>query len=168
MSDTAIADTQEVLADVPAIAKKRTTRGVSKVSEVMQKRKRIPISDQRDQLGVAGLPEGFKFRWVADVPGRINKFLTAGYSFVQNDGNRIVGEEGINWRKPKFSLVTRGGGKGVELFLMGIPLEFYTEDMAAKELKIKEMEASIYRRVNEAGGGNFYGKVQKAVKSTPE
>ena len=94
---------------------------------------------------------GYYRRIVNDAPGRIQKFLDAGYTVVQDDSTVIneasTGQAGLG------SAVKRHVGGGQYGVLMEIPLEFYKEDQEAKEVLLRRKEADI-----KPSEGGFYGE----------
>jgi hypothetical protein len=94
---------------------------------------------------------GFHRHWFNETPGRIQRAQEAGYEHVTTDGkpvSKVVG--------------TAEGGGALTAFLMEIPEEWYTEDMAAQQREIDEKEKSIKERQmdgNAADRESLYGKV---------
>lgn len=108
--------------------------------------KRVPISNSRDLLTVSGVPKNCVARWVNDSPpGRIQKFLDAGYTFLTADGVR-TGDRTVNTGAGVGSLQTREVGGGVIAYVMVINKELYMEDQAAKQKDIKDRERAIFDR----------------------
>jgi hypothetical protein len=90
--------------------------------------------DQKDK-------EAFSYRVINDQDDRLARAQEAGYEFVQSEeslGDLRVAEAsslGANVAKPV--------GNGVTGYLMRIKKEWYDEDQAAKEAKLKELEQSM-------------------------
>jgi len=74
----------------------------------------------------------------------LNDALAAGYEFVESDEK--VGDARAAESSPVGSRVTKNVGQGTMGYLMRIPIEFYEEDQAAKEAKIKETESTMKER----------------------
>lgn len=76
---------------------------------------------------------GYHRHWFNEVPGRLERALTAGYNFVEDvQGkrvNRVVG-------------VAHEGGP-LKAFLMEIPQEWYDQDMGAEQKKVAETNEAI-------------------------
>jgi len=92
--------------------------------------------------------DGFYRRWVNDYPGRIDKFLKAGYSFVKNEDNNNtdqVQDPTVMDSSCVRRVVNKGlnDGMGRTAYLMEIPKEWWEEDQALKEVKISELEDEI-------------------------
>lgn len=126
------------------------------------RRKRVPVQGA-DRLSLPQRP-GFSRRWVREYTniepersGRIQRFLEAGYSFIQEKG-LSVGAERAGDSTALDSRVTKDGGSGITLYAMEIPQEYYDEDQAAKMEQVDRVERDIKSRL-ENDSGNAYGKV---------
>jgi len=125
-----------------------------------KKSKRIPLSEQRDQLTVAGKEAGYVYRWVNDIPDRVNKFKLAGYDVVTTPvtvGDPSV-EQGLNTTS---SVVEKAVGGRTKAILMRIPEEWYDEDQAVKQKAVDASEEAM-RRDQQAKSD--YGNVITTVK----
>ena len=105
---------------------------------------RTPVG--RRNVLVAPSKKGFERRFVNDEPGRVQMFLDAGYTIV-NDGSQagdpnvgVASALGSNTEKPV------GGGKNA--VLMEIKEDWYKEDQAAKQTRLKQKEKGILRDAN--------------------
>jgi hypothetical protein len=115
---------------------------------------RVPVSGQRDIIAVSGKEPGFEYRIVKDKPGRIDKFLNAGYEIVTHEVQ--VGQGSSSRDVSEGSPVKVNLGLGDTGYLMRQREEFYQEDQAAKEQDIRDREQEMLdtsRREN-------YGKVE--------
>lgn len=125
------------------------------------KRKRIPVSGNRDILTVQGKDPNYVYRFVNDVPGRIAKFQAAGYEVVDHDatigGVTVDSSKGTDSTKSKIVGQDRLTGNAVEAYLMRIPKEYYEEDQAAKQQKIDEKEIAMKRETKKPG---HYGNLK--------
>lgn len=111
---------------------------------------RVPVG-RRNILTVDERDPAYNYRWVNDVDSRIQMFEEAAYEAVKTPtevGDPRAGDAsqlGTTVRKPV------GGGKSA--VLMRIPKEFYDEDQAAKEARLKATEQAL---LQEAQGEGFY------------
>lgn len=104
---------------------------------------RTPFGQRQARLS-AQKREGFHRHWVNDVPGRVKMFQEAGWKVVHEKGqplNDLV--VGINAR-----------GEGQKAVLMEIPLQWYLEDMAARQRAADEIEQTIRRNEVAATDGS--------------
>lgn len=123
--------------------------------------KRIPIGGARDVLATTGIPKNCVGRWVNDnPPGRIQRFLDAGYTFLTHEGVR-VGDRTVNTSSGTSSLQTRNVGGGVVAYLMVQSKEFYEQDQAAKQNAILEKERGIFERAKQEIDG--YGEFKQTT-----
>ena len=124
-----------------------------------QRVERTPIHAQTVLLHAER--EGFKQRWVSDYPGRIEKFLLAGYAFVRKEGAKLSTEQIQDPSMMDDSCIRRvvnkslAEGSGRHGYLMEIPLEWWNDDQDAKMKKLDKSEEDIdpYKLVK----GNLYG-----------
>lgn len=121
-----------------------------------EKKKRIPVGDNRDILTVEGKEDGYVYRWVIDVDNRIQRFQDGGYEFVEH--GVAVGIPSVNQAQTDGKVVTKQTGGGRTSYLMRIKQEWYDEDQAAKSKKIDESEGAMKRKLNSGEDGQ-YGKV---------
>ena len=110
---------------------------------------RIPVSGPRDILTVTNKDPNYHYRWVKDLPGRIQRFLNGGYEFVNHDAE--VGQRTVDTSSRLGSAVTRLDGMNT-LVLMRIPLEWYNEDQESKQRELDSLEDAM-----KADGGNLKG-----------
>lgn len=116
---------------------------------------RIPVSGQRNILGVSGMDKNRKYRFIKNVGANIEIYKRGGWDIV-NKEDVIVD-----------SIATVGTGSAVEvigdrktgekLILVSIPLKFYEEDQAAKQALIDEEEEAMRQAPNQEGK---YGDVK--------
>ena len=132
-----------------------------------QRPKRVPIHEQRNQLSTESKP-GFVRRWVNDIPGRVERFLKAGYEVVQ-DNNVQVGEKGVVDNNIALGSGARKNvgrtraGEGTTAVLMEIPKELYDEDQKAKQTKVDESDRVLKRNIRE---NDFYGEIKQSSSIT--
>lgn len=89
----------------------------------------------------------FYYRVVVDrksSPGRIQKFLKAGYVHVISGEG--MGDDAVMKPKKLGAKVTLPTGNGETGYLMKIPIEYYREDQDAKEASIKGVEKSFTKK----------------------
>lgn len=114
-----------------------------------QRKERIPVSGPRDILTISDKDPNYMYRWVKDLPGRIQRFLDGGYEIVNHAAQ--VGQRTVDSGSRLGSALTRQDG-GSTLVAMRIPLEWYNEDQEAKMHQIDALEDSL-----RADGGNNLG-----------
>lgn len=125
--------------------------------------KRVPLHEQRDQL-TTEKKDGFVRRWVNDIPGRVEKFLNAGYSVVQ-DANVKVGTDGVDTNNIALGTGARKdvgrtrSSENTQAVLMEIPVELYEADQKAKQSKVDETDAVLKRNVRDH---DFYGDIKQS------
>lgn len=110
--------------------------------------RRSPLDGGRDKLAVANQDPNYVYRWVNDVPGRIEQLKERGYEVVTQNvevGQSTV-DRGTNTGSGR-SIQVGGGVTGV---LMRIPREYYQEDQAAKAAENDALEAAMRRKAKEA------------------
>ena len=127
--------------------------------------KRTPIGTR----SILKAPErkGFKRRFVNDEPGRIQAFLDAGYVIV--DQETQMGDKNVGQASQVGSVAQKPVGGGMNAVLMEIPEDYYREDQAAKETRIKDLEQGM---LNDAEGNspdkkNLYGEGVKIKSNRP-
>lgn len=113
------------------------------------KSKRVSIADQRNILTHPEANDpNYMYRVVVDYkskPGRVTKFKNAGYVHVLSGEN--MGDDAAGKPTKIGTKVMVPTGNGETGYLMKIPKEYWDEDQAAKESKLKETEASMKRKV---------------------
>ena len=130
-------------------------------SEVQTSRpKRVPIHEQRDQL-TTNQKAGFVRRWVNDIPGRVEKFIKAGYAVV-TDKDVTVGDTNSNMALGTGARKDVGRtrqGDGTQAVLMEIPKDWYDEDHAAKAKVVEASERAMKRGKDD---NDFYGEIKQS------
>jgi len=117
---------------------------------------RIPVSGKRDILTVEGKDPNYKYTWVNDTNGMVQRFKQGGYEVVEHDV--MVGQNQADHSNPTSKAVSMNVGQGVTAYLMRIPKEWHDEDMKAKQDRIDRSEADLKRTLN-SGKDGTYGKV---------
>jgi hypothetical protein len=97
----------------------------------------------------------FVRRIVNDKPGRIQKFLEAGYEIV--DKPVQVGDPRVGTATPEGSPVKIHVGGGQQAYLMRQKREYYEEDQRTKAQELSDLEDQM-RNSDKADGR--YGKVE--------
>src|SRR6266566_2641277 len=122
---------------------------MSKEEAVEVKRSRVPLHEARDKIATKGLDKlNFHYIYIdIDNPDNVNRYLSAGYLFVQNDGS-LVGDEVVDSAQGTSSIRTIGGGKGVTLGLVCLPMDLYLQDQAAEESDLKRREQGMIKNIN--------------------
>jgi hypothetical protein len=111
--------------------------------------------------------KGFKRRFVNDEPGRIQEFLDAGYKVV--DVKTQMGDDNVGQASQVGSVAQKPVGGGMNAVLMEIPEDYYAEDQAAKETRIKELEEGMLNDQNgqTPNSNNLYGEGVKIKPNRP-
>lgn len=117
---------------------------------------RIPVSGKRDILTVEGKDPNYKYTWVNDTNGMVQRFKQGGYEVVEHEV--IVGQNQADHSNPTSKAVSMNVGQGVTAYLMRIPKEWHDEDMKDKHNRIDRSEADLKRTLN-SGKDGTYGKV---------
>ncbi len=117
---------------------------------------RIPVSGKRDILTVEGKDPNYKYTWVNDTNGMVQRFQQGGYEVVEHEV--IVGQNQADHSNPTSKAVSMNVGQGVTAYLMRIPKEWHDEDMKDKHNRIDRSEADLKRTLN-SGKDGTYGKV---------
>lgn len=110
------------------------------VTPVRERKERIPVSGPRDILTVSDKDPNYSYRWVKDLPGRIQRFLDGGYEVVNHQAQ--VGHKTVDSGSRLGTAVTRNDA-GQTLVLMRIPVEWYNEDQERKQAEIDALEDSM-------------------------
>ena len=137
-----------VSAPVPIFVEHEENEVLTRV-EVEQGRERvhkdrIPIHQHRDILATYNIPEGYTGRWIKDLPGRIEAFINAGWSMLNQRGI-LIGEGGLGSHREVGDVITRHAGPndGYTLYLMVLPTELYLQDQAVKQRHADEVDRAM-------------------------
>jgi hypothetical protein len=101
---------------------------------------RTPLG-QRNRLTFKDLEPGYSYRVINDKDDRLKNALEGGYEFVESK-NKLGDAKAAEGSTPG-SRVAKPVGNGTNGYLMRIKDEYYKEDQAAKELKLKETEKAM-------------------------
>lgn len=137
----------------------------TKARPVEGQKKRVPLHEARNKMTVTGLcPKDHKDRWVLDGmendPYRVQRFLNAGWKFVNKNGSTTsdfsgVGDRTVNSAESTDSRVTMRVSTGTYYYMV-IEKKFYDEDKAARAEKVNRTEEAIR---NVANGEDKYGSI---------
>lgn len=104
------------------------------------RRVRVPFGTKQQRLDNTPIP-GFQCYWVNDVPGRVDKAKRAGYEHVTDDqGNPVVEIVGV-----------APAGGPLKAYRMKLPVEFYLEDMEAKEAPRAQLDQDMRQSIKDKG-----------------
>ena len=106
--------------------------------------KRTPVGGKRDVLTVSNKDPNYEYRWVNDIPGRIQRFMDGGWEVVNHDTE--VGGEAVDKGSRLGSAVTKSVGGITTAVLMRILKEWYDEDQVAKQEAVKALEATMQQK----------------------
>ena len=117
------------------------------------RKERTPVNGMRDILTVKGKDPNYEYRFVLDIPGRIQRFNDGGWEVVTDDLE--VGQKAVDSPKGKVgSAITKHAGSGRTYVLMRIPKEWYDEDQMAKQDRVDAMERTMQEELRQ---GRFPG-----------
>jgi hypothetical protein len=108
-------------------------------------KKRIPAGMPRQKLKVDGLASNKRGFWAKEE--QFQELLDAGYTFVANNDNLTIGEDGhVN----KGSIISRPASRSNDekLYLMEIDKEFYAENQQQKQQRIDQHERQMFEPQN--------------------
>src|SRR3990167_1443873 len=137
---------------------KTTTTENTTVEKRKERVERIPVGGARDVLTVAGKDPNYSYRWVLDIPGRVQRFEEGGYECVRD--NLAVGQKTVDSSTQLGSIVTKHGGGNSTLVLMRIPKEWYDADQKGKQDAIDALEDTM--QVDEKEGR--YGSLGMSIR----
>ena len=112
------------------------------------RRERPAVGGLRDILTIANKDPNYEYRWIKDIPGRIQWLEERGWEVVQDDLK--VGQKTVDSPAGKLSsALTRFGGGNVTLVAMRIPKEWYDEDQARKQENVDALEQTMLQEADE-------------------
>jgi len=116
---------------------------------------RIKRMDARSgPLTVRGKEPGFIYRVVNDVDDRVESFREAGYEVV-SDKDVAVGVKRVDRASSEGSVKRVSVGAGIQGVLMRQREDFYKEDQADKEARIRELERATKKEALDGNYGNL-------------
>lgn len=111
----------------------------------VERRKRVPLYDQRRMIGVDKDPD-FEYRFFNDVGNRLNEARLAGWELVNRETGKNLEINGRlqdpSW---KHSALSQHVGDGRIAYCMRIPKAWYIEDQKAKQLAIDKNETQLLK-----------------------
>jgi len=128
---------------------------------------RVPMGSHRYKLQLSDADEkrfkkrGMVPRWINDQDGRIARAESGGYTFVESQHAKSLGQgaihQGNSDEGSKVSKIVSRGEPIIRAYLMEISKEYYDEDQASKEEVNARVDESLAR--GGAGGAveNQYG-----------
>jgi len=127
------------------------------------RRRRVPLGTPEQKLSVPQAQDDpdSVYRWVNDLPGRLQKALNGGYEYVE-DPTLQIGSGSTSGNAEQDSRVSRLVGKDAKGFpmmayLMKISRNIYEEDQAVKQEAIDDVDKTIrHGRHNEHEGDGRY------------
>jgi hypothetical protein len=122
---------------------------------------RIPLDGSRTRLAIdeTKTDPAFHYKWINDVDDKIQRYMQAGYVNVGAEEGLIIGQRSIDASTGELaSVVSRDGGKGITVYLLKQPIEFFNEDKAAKE-EATERRADALKTSLNSGQNGTYGDV---------
>jgi len=131
--DTSVAVAENVTADKSLI-----DAGLdldADIDRVRRMREKQPFGAFDRKLDLQPI-NGYKQHWFNDKPGRIERALSAGWTYVLDDG------------KPKTLIVDSGGLKA---YALKIPEEFWAEDVKRAEQKAKAPLDAVKKKPSQSG-----------------
>ena len=120
--------------------------------------RRTPVGGARDILTVRDKDPNYSYRWVADLPGRIDRMKDAGYEVVTD--KLEIGQKTVDRESKVGSVITKTGGGGMTLVLMRTQKEWYDEDQKSKQDRVDALEVAMKADVQQ---GRIPGSNQPGV-----
>lgn len=102
--------------------------------------RRTPVG-RRNVLTVSGKEPGYVYRVVNDVGDNVQRYINAGYEFVDSK-DVVIGDTRIGAPSVVGSKAEAHVGGGTKAFVMRQKEEFYAEDQAAKQAHVDATEAA--------------------------
>lgn len=150
--------TMDVKDDLPATEAKRKAHQKPTKEQVQERRKRIPLNGG-NRIPKIEMPG---FHLVFSHPDNVTMRLEQGYEFVTHGELKDFGQQAFRTGDATSldSNVTTDGGGGLILHLMRLPLEYWNDDRAQMEERIRNSTKAIHRK----DGDDFKADV-KSVKT---
>jgi hypothetical protein len=115
--------------------------------------RRVPVGT-RNILTVIGKDSDHEYRIVNDSGDRVQEFLDAGYVIDKQDSVR-VGDKRVNSPTAEGTAAQVSVGQGQKAYVMKIRKEWYEEDQAAKQAKVKQIEDATKAKALDGTYGKF-------------
>lgn len=128
-------------------------------------RNRVPLTGRRTrmELNPDELDPDFKYKFVNDQTGLLDKYLSAGFVHVKQSEGITVGQRSVDTAAAPDSNVSLDVGGGVIAYLLKQPKEFADEDRAIRDKLLNEQDEALYRELNSEKEGS-YGSVEFSRK----
>jgi len=135
---------------------------VNKKSSLRERRKRIPLREQRRLLDIPDKDPNFVYRLVNDVNNRISSMRDSGYEIIDRTGQEIEDfDVRIQDSASKNSALCQSVGSGITAYVMRKPKEWYDED---KEKELEEIKKKEKATLTKDEGGkeikDLYGEIK--------
>ena len=117
-------------------------REANKMTKTVERVRRTSINGVRNKLTVRGKDEGYEYRHVLDIDGRVEDLTERGYEIVESKGIE-VGDKRVAAASNTGSVVTTNSGDGRKLILMRIKKEYYEEDQKTKAAIVNATEEQL-------------------------
>ena len=115
--------------------------------EASARPRRTPVA-KRNRLEIKNKEPGYFYRIVNDVDDKVSLLAEQGYEIV-TDSSITIGDRRVGRASQDGSPVQVAVGGGTDGFLMRIKEEFYQEDQAYKEQRLKELEQSMRKEATD-------------------
>lgn len=108
----------------------------AKVNRITRK----PFGSHQQKLAYAAR-EGYHRHWFNEIPGRLDRALEAGYTFVlDKESQKVCRPVGVG-----------ESGGALMAYLMEIPEEWYKEDQAAEQKRLDDLDNNLRQGVDAQG-----------------
>lgn len=114
---------------------------------------RTPLQGKQP-LAVRGKEPGFHHRIVNDRDDRVADFIDAGYEVVISK-DVTVGDKRVDRPSEEGTVKRISVGQGDKAVLMRIPQEWYDEDQAVKQARLKDLEDATKKEALSGHYGKF-------------
>lgn len=115
--------------------------------------RRTPVG-RRNVLTVSGKEPGYQYRVVNDVGDNVQRFLNAGYEFVEAK-DVVIGDTRIGAPSATGSKAEAHVGGGTKAFVMRQKQEWYDEDQEAKQSHVNAIEAATKEKALDGNYGDL-------------
>ena len=117
--------------------------GLTMSKQLRESKERIPAGMPRQKLKVDGLQSNKRGYWAKE--DQFQELMDAGYTFVSNNENITVGEDG---RVNKGTMISRSASRTTDekLYLMEIDKDYYNENQQIKQERVETTEKQMFNR----------------------
>lgn len=130
-----------------------------------KRKDRVPFGTMRQKGSIAERSPDKEYRWINDVPGRIEAAKLGGYEHVYEsevgsvgDGNDLSHGTSIGAAVNRALSTSNPDGSPMRRYLMQIDKDLYDADQQAKVRDIQETEAALKRGQDSKGGPGDDGR----------